>query len=179
MFRRLIAALFLFLPALPVFAAEDENEAVVIAAPAQTSAAESKITLPPCNDPALIAGVRRNLTAYYEANLDSTLIENRRRRLLLQNLSFFEPLDVASFNDKENYQVADRIIMAKINRGAVPEICCSAVTNLRCGARLFTCWLILLTAIWQSKSLISAICPPMPKPATFLYRFLNNFFRGY
>ena len=121
MFRRLIAALFLFLPALPVFAAEDENEAVVIAAPAQTSAAESKITLPPCNDPALIAGVRRNLTAYYEANLDSTLIENRRRRLLLQNLSFFEPLDVASFNDKENYQVADRIIMAKINRGAVPE----------------------------------------------------------
>lgn len=121
MFRRLIAALFLFLPALPVFAAEDENEAVVIAAPAQTSAAESKITLPPCNDPALIAGVRRNLTAYYEANLDSTLIENRRRRLLLQNLSFFEPLDVTSFNDKENYQVADRIIMAKINRGAVPE----------------------------------------------------------
>lgn len=125
MLRRLTAALLFLLllyPALPGRAAEAEQEAVVIAAPSKTiESAVKKLPLPSCNDPALIAGVRHSLKAYYNTNRDSTLIENRRRRLLLQNLSLFEPLDVASFNDRENYRVADRIIMAKINSGAVSE----------------------------------------------------------
>ena len=119
MFKCIIAALLLLEIAIPARAADDNAGAVVIPAPSVVQ--KSRAQLPSCNDPQIIDGVRRSLTSYYEANFEAALIEKRRRRLLLQNLAHFETLDVASFDNRENYQVADRIIMAKINRGAASE----------------------------------------------------------
>ena len=115
MLYRFIAALC-FLSLLPVSVAAAEDEAVIIAAPQEQASVEPQ-ALPACNDTNLVAGLHQALKDYYAANTDTSLIEQRYRRLMLQNLAHFEEVPIKNLTPKDNYLLADHIIMAKINLG--------------------------------------------------------------
>lgn len=115
MLYRFIAALC-FLSLLPVSVAAAEDEAVIIAAPQEQTSLGAQV-LPVCNNADLVSGLRQALKDYYAANADSSLIEQRHRRLMLQNLAHFEEVPIKSLAPKDNYLLADHIIMAKINLG--------------------------------------------------------------
>lgn len=79
------------------------------------------LSLPECNDAKLKDLVREKIVSHFASTNRRSLVDQRRQKLLLRNLEQFKEISVASFPRKENYWVADNILMTKINDGLKDE----------------------------------------------------------
>lgn len=78
---------------------------------------ESKLILPQCDDKRLMALVLAKISEYHQQHQASNLLEKRRQALLLKNLQKFSELSAEGFTSKENFNVANSLLMTKINNG--------------------------------------------------------------
>lgn len=76
---------------------------------------------PSCDNKRLIEGIVNKIKDYQKEHPSKMLIEKRRDSLLLKNLSSFEEVSAKNFTGKQNFNVANRIIMAKINKGILEQ----------------------------------------------------------
>lgn len=70
-----------------------------------------------CDNQEIIAQVLEHIEAYQQANPSKSIIEKRRRRLLLKNLTHFDRQNPDGFTDKNDFLTANRLVMLKINEG--------------------------------------------------------------
>lgn len=70
-----------------------------------------------CDNPEIIAQVLEHIEAYQQANPANSVVEKRRRGLLLKNLNTFTPENPDGFTNKNDFLTANRLIMLKINDG--------------------------------------------------------------
>ncbi len=75
------------------------------------------VTLPDCNNDVLIALVSAKVAEYYQRHPAENILEYRRQTLLLKNLRAFNEVPAAGFTSKQNYNVANHLLMTKINFG--------------------------------------------------------------
>lgn len=78
---------------------------------------ESKLILPQCDDKHLLSLVLAKISEYHQQHQASNLLEKRRQALLLKNLQKFSELSAEGFTSKENFNVANSLLMTKINNG--------------------------------------------------------------
>lgn len=78
---------------------------------------ESKLILPQCDDKRLLSLVLAKISEYHQQHQASNLLEKRRQALLLKNLQKFSELSAEGFTSKENFNVANSLLMTKINNG--------------------------------------------------------------
>ncbi|MBP5399028.1 MAG: hypothetical protein J6Y53_01240 [Alphaproteobacteria bacterium] len=72
--------------------------------------------IPACNDADLIKEIKKEVIQYLEKQNQGSIIEKRNHNLVLKYLDNYSEKDVENFNNQENYQVADTIIMLKLNQ---------------------------------------------------------------
>lgn len=72
---------------------------------------------PECSDKKLAEKVVETLVAYQKEHPATTQIDRRRDILLRRNLTSFEEVAVEGFTSKQDFNVANAIIMTKINKG--------------------------------------------------------------
>lgn len=77
--------------------------------------------VPSCDDADLLEAVRREISQYVEKQTQGSIVEKRNRNLILKYLDTFTEKDVENFENKENYLVADRMIMLKLNQHVISE----------------------------------------------------------
>lgn len=82
-----------------------------------TAVRAENIALPSCDDKALLTLVGEMIDTYQEKNPATTLTDKRKYLLTQKNLKTFEPVTIAGFAPKTDYNVANRILMSKINEG--------------------------------------------------------------
>ncbi len=75
------------------------------------------VKLPDCNNDVLIALVSAKVAEYYMSHPAENILEKRRQALLLKNLRAFDEVAPAGFTSKQNYNVANHLLMTKINLG--------------------------------------------------------------
>ena len=97
----------------PAAAAPDEASQIA-AAPEFEVGATSR---PKCSDPRLTQKIVEKIEAYQSEHPAAMLIDRRRDILLRRNLSRFGEVKVEGFTAKQDFNVANAIIMTKINRG--------------------------------------------------------------
>lgn len=81
------------------------------------SEASSQIRLPDCNDKLLAELVLGKIADYQQEHEASNLLEKRRQTLLLKNLNKFTEIPVVGFTSRQNFTVANNLLMTKINNG--------------------------------------------------------------
>lgn len=135
--RIFLLSLFCLLSISPVRAAEEkapeqvnskEAEAMVEARKNLQSAVsensffsdEPAVIRPTCENARLSEKVLQRIKQYYADHKEISIVNQRRQALLLKNLNKFSAVPVSTFNPKNNYSVADRLIDIKINEG-IPE----------------------------------------------------------
>ena len=105
----------------PLEAGDEDKKAEpdVIAAPEVESYVEKgpELNLPPCDDKKLAALVMAKVAEYQGQHPVSGILEKRRQALLLKNLKNFSEVPVDNFTSRQNYNVANRLLMTKINNG--------------------------------------------------------------
>ena len=108
---RLLTALLLLCLSVNVSRAA-ENQPLT-ASPTETKALP--VSFPSCEDENLIKQVQDVVAVFLQKNPPRNIRERRSRLLTVKNIADFEPVDVASFIPAVNYNVADRLIMLKMN----------------------------------------------------------------
>ncbi len=96
------------------------QEIRVIESPA-VAAPQNPVEFPPCDDAALLAGVRRLLAEDESKIADESIVARRKRLLALKNADNFAPLAIRSFRPQDNYALANIMITAKINDGLTDD----------------------------------------------------------
>jgi hypothetical protein len=91
-------------------ASEDEKEA-------ESQTISVKQALPSCDDEKLLEEVSLLLQEYDEQNPAETLYAKRQRLLQLKYTQNYEEEQVAGFTSAQNSDVADKLLMTKINEG--------------------------------------------------------------
>lgn len=97
-----------------------EEQPVEIAAPELDAAPEFEVGATPrpeCSDPRMTQKIVEKIEAYQSEHPAAMLIDRRRDILLRRNLSRFGEVKVEGFTAKQDFNVANAIIMTKINRG--------------------------------------------------------------
>lgn len=101
--------------------AEDGDAAVTLELPSE--AAEEfvidkpkAIILPGCDNEQMIEKVIAKVDAYNQEHPATSIMKKRNQALMLKNLRHFAEIDAADFTSKQNYNVANQILMTKINR---------------------------------------------------------------
>ena len=97
-----------------------EEQPVEIAAPEFNVSPELEVGATPrpeCSDPRLTQKIVEKIEAYQSEHPATMLIDRRRDILLRRNLSRFGEVKVEGFTAKQDFNVANAIIMTKINRG--------------------------------------------------------------
>ena len=98
-----------------------EEQPVEIAAPEFNVSPELEVGATPrpeCSDPRLTQKIVEKIEAYQSEHPATMLIDRRRDILLRRNLSRFGEVKVEGFTSpKRDFNVANAIIMTKINRG--------------------------------------------------------------
>lgn len=90
----------------------------VAVAPIGTESIRVKTTpRPECSDEKLAKKVVETLISYQKEHPSTTQIDRRRDILLRRNLTSFEEVAVEGFTSKQDFNVANAIIMNKINKG--------------------------------------------------------------
>ena len=72
---------------------------------------------PECSDSLLVQKIVEKIEAYQTEHPSTMLIDRRRDILLRRNLSRFDEVKVEGFTAKQDFNVANAVIMTKINRG--------------------------------------------------------------
>lgn len=97
---------------------EEAQVAVVEELAPETNVLEVKAApRPECSDKKLAEKVVETLTGYQKEHPSMMQIERRRDILLRRNLTSFEEVAVEGFTSKQDFKVANAIIMTKINKG--------------------------------------------------------------
>ena len=99
---------------------EETSVAVVeeLAAPIEAESIRVKTApRPECSDEKLAKKVVETLVSYQKEHPSTTQIDRRRDILLRRNLASFEEVAVEGFTSKQDFNVANAIIMNKINKG--------------------------------------------------------------
>lgn len=99
---------------------EETSVAVVeeVAAPIEAESIRVKTApRPECSDEKLAKKVVETLVSYQKEHPSTTQIDRRRDILLRRNLASFEEVAVEGFTSKQDFNVANAIIMNKINKG--------------------------------------------------------------
>lgn len=78
---------------------------------------EQKEVMPACDDSSLRQNILHKINAYQQENPSTMLIDRRKDALLQKNLNAFVEVPVQGFDSKQDFNVANRLIMTKINRG--------------------------------------------------------------
>lgn len=83
--------------------------------------ADERLDMPDCNDSKLIADIVAKISAFQQGKASVMQIDKRKDALLLKNLHSFSEVLVKGFDSKKDYNVANRIIVTKINKGIADE----------------------------------------------------------
>ncbi len=75
------------------------------------------IALPECDNEQMIEKVIAKVDAYNQEHPATSIMNKRNQALLLKNLRHFAEVDSVGFTSEQNYNVANQILMTKINRG--------------------------------------------------------------
>ena len=72
--------------------------------------------MPDCNDAKLVSEVKTAVSQYLSKAPEVSILENRKLNLVIKNINTYKEIPVNEFNKSDNYQVADTLIMTKINQ---------------------------------------------------------------
>ena len=75
------------------------------------------LALPTCEDKLLIKMVEEKAAQYYAQHPAGTIMEKRHQALLLKYLGSYQEVSAKGFTSKQNYNVANQLLMTKINLG--------------------------------------------------------------
>lgn len=78
---------------------------------------ENESAKPECADPKLVDAVMNKVREYQREHPSEMMINRRRDALLLKNLPDFTEVSPAGFTSKQDFNVANQLIMTKINKG--------------------------------------------------------------
>lgn len=73
--------------------------------------------LPQCDNEPMIAKIIAKVNAYNKEHPVASIMEKRNQALMLKNLRHFTEADPANFTAEQNFNVANKILMTKINYG--------------------------------------------------------------
>ena len=73
--------------------------------------------LPTCNDPKMIEMVFNRIKEYQSTEKVENIVEKRHQILILKDVTSFHEEFASGFNSKNNFFVANKLIMLKINQG--------------------------------------------------------------
>lgn len=79
------------------------------------SAWAGNVALPTCDSQILLDSIHAKIQEYNLAHSAENLVDRRQQILTLKNLNSFEETSVEEFTPQTDYNVANRIITAKIN----------------------------------------------------------------
>ena len=71
--------------------------------------------MPSCDNAELIAEVKDAVAEYLSHTPELSIIENRKRKIVLKNINAYKEIPVNEFSNHDNYQVANELLMNKIN----------------------------------------------------------------
>ncbi|MBO7555795.1 MAG: hypothetical protein J6T72_00135 [Alphaproteobacteria bacterium] len=122
--KYIVFLLAFFIPVLAF--AEDSNTIRYI--PDDISQDEIDANLPKCDDLSLVESVVEEINKYMDEQTDGSIIDKRKRNLVLNYINSYTEENVENFEPQRNYLVADTIIKLKINnhvRGENMRLCVS------------------------------------------------------
>ena len=101
-----------------VFASEtvEQEETIMIIEAPQTADEQKSEDFPTCDNEKLIDIVREHVKSHLDKETSGSIMDIRKRRLVLKNINSYTEVPVATFDSKENFLVANEIVMSKINR---------------------------------------------------------------
>lgn len=97
--------------------ATDEDAPIEFVENKADAQVEIDADIPTCDDSVLIAKVLENGKAFMAKNPPSSIIDKRRQNLVSKNLDKFEEVSPESITAKDDFNVASKVIMIKINNG--------------------------------------------------------------
>ena len=101
-----------------VFASEtvEQEETIMIIEAPQTADEQKSEDFPTCDNEKLIDIVREHVKSHLDKETSGSIMDIRKRRLVLKNINSYTEVPVSTFDSKENFLVANEIVMNKINR---------------------------------------------------------------
>ncbi len=101
-----------------VFASEtvEQEETIMIIEAPQTADEQKSEDFPTCDNDKLIDIVREHVKSHLDKETSGSIMDIRKRRLVLKNINSYTEVPVSTFDSKENFLVANEIVMNKINR---------------------------------------------------------------
>lgn len=73
--------------------------------------------LPTCDDTILLSKVWVNGKSFMAANPGTSVVEKRNEALIIRNLNKFKEIDAGKITARDDFEVASRVVMIKINNG--------------------------------------------------------------
>jgi len=113
---RYLLSVILMLWATSVFAEEETEENIRIIHQEEDYDIDPDVELPDCNNPKLVEEVRSAISEHLAEHNSGSIVEQRKRKLILKSIDQYSEVEIAKFDNKQNYDVADELIMTKINR---------------------------------------------------------------
>ena len=92
------------------------DERIMVIVPPEEENVESNANMPTCDNQRVIADVKEAITAYLQQHNSGSIIEKRKRNLVVKNIDKYTEIPVAEFDNSQNYLVANELVMTKINR---------------------------------------------------------------
>lgn len=89
----------------------------IINSDADKNISTSAIILPTCDDEKLTSLVQKKISEFQAKSKADTIFDKRQQILISKNLNGFQDVVVAGFKPETNFDVANKIIMSKINDG--------------------------------------------------------------
>ena len=101
-----------------VFASEtvEQEETIMIIEAPQTADGQKSDDFPTCDNEKLINTVREQVKSYLDKETSGSIVDIRKSRLVLKHINSYTEAPIATFDSKENFLVANEIVMNKINR---------------------------------------------------------------
>ncbi len=93
----------------------DENEQIEFVDTEELVEIDS--ALPLCDDTILLSKVWINGKSFLAANPGTSVLEKRNEALISRNLNKFKEIDAGKITAKDDFEVASRVVMIKINNG--------------------------------------------------------------
>lgn len=94
----------------------DNNTPIMIIYPNDNENYLNTDNIPDCNDPKLISEVKSAIENHVLNAPETSIVENRKRKLVLKNIDAYKEIPLSEFKSSDNYLVANELIMTKINK---------------------------------------------------------------
>lgn len=97
--------------------AEDENAPIEFIQNENVAKVGIDADIPTCDDSVLISKVWANGKAFMAKNTANSIVDKRRQNLISKNLDKFKEIPAGNITAKDDFNVASKVIMIKINNG--------------------------------------------------------------